>query len=370
MKTDEKISLLKTVDLLNFFDHSTLTKLTQNCREHSLEAGETLFSEGSIENAMYLILSGELVIIKGNKQIATLGPGFYLGEMSLIESKPRSASAKATQKTDLLEISEEHFNEYLASEPKALLSMMRTLSSRIRNDLDNAVKEMQKLSIFTHDIKNNMTPLGIAELGLEDLIEFLEGQNGQHSRKGLDEAKECFEVITAVREGVMSMLEASLNQVKKIKAPYVKEDSDLIEVIRDTVQGISCHKNLRGKTIHTDGELNELRCKINALDIKRVLQNLIINAGCVTEDNGEIRIAIGKKDNEIQVSIIDQGGGIPEEIQPFLLKESLTTKKDGNGLGLLSCKNIVQDSHQGKFWYDTEIGKGTVFHFTLPICPD
>jgi len=50
--------------------------------------------------------------------------------MSLIESKARSASARAQQTTLLIEINEEHFHTYLASEPQALLSIMRTLSKR------------------------------------------------------------------------------------------------------------------------------------------------------------------------------------------------------------------------------------------------
>ena len=66
------------------------------------------------------------------------------------------------------------------------------------------------------------------------------------------------------------------------------------------------------------------------------------------------------------VSVTDKGCGIPEEVQGYLFKDSLTTKSDGNGLGLLSCKGIIEENHQGKLWFETEVGKGTTFHFTLP----
>lgn len=105
-----------------------------HCREISLSPNEVLFNEDDLENAMYLILEGELDIYKGPKQIAVLEAGQYLGEMSLIESKARSASARAQKETLLMEINEEHFHTYLASEPQALLSIMRTLSSRVRGD--------------------------------------------------------------------------------------------------------------------------------------------------------------------------------------------------------------------------------------------
>ncbi|PIQ96358.1 MAG: hypothetical protein COV67_10000, partial [Nitrospinae bacterium CG11_big_fil_rev_8_21_14_0_20_56_8] len=193
MEIQEKLGILKNIDLLNFYDEETLRNLMEHCREVSLAPDDTLFDEGSPENAMYLILSGELIVSKGNKQIASLGPSQYLGEMSLIEAKPRSASARATKETILLEINEGQFNKYLASEPQALLAMMRTLSGRIRADLGNTVREMRNLSIFTHDIRNNMTPLGLAEMELMDLIEKLRGTQSDHkAREGLGEVEECF----------------------------------------------------------------------------------------------------------------------------------------------------------------------------------
>jgi signal transduction histidine kinase len=47
------------------------------------------------------------------------------------------------------------------------------------------------------------------------------------------------------------------------------------------------------------------------------------------------------------------------------LKETYTTKPDGNGFGLMSCKEIIEDLHQGKIFFESEEGKGTTFHFTI-----
>jgi len=102
MDKKQKIKLLQETDLLSFFDESTLSNLVEHCREISLAPGEVLFNEDDLENAMYLILEGELDVFKGPKQIALLGAGQYLGEMSLIESKARSASAKAEKQTLLM----------------------------------------------------------------------------------------------------------------------------------------------------------------------------------------------------------------------------------------------------------------------------
>lgn len=367
MDANRKIEILKTVDLFGVLNDQTLNQLCEDCKETALKPGETLFEEGTAETAMYLILSGELTVYKGIKPIATLGPGQYLGEMSLLESKPRSASAKAVGDVLLMEIPEEQFNKYLAVEPKSLISMVRTLSSRIRNDLQAMADDLQTANIFTHDMRNCLTPLGLVELYIEDLIGKFKGtREGQKPREGLEELEKIFEIMAVVRDNLTTMVNRSLRHARKAKVEYFKRKADIPKLVHETIEQIACHKYLKNKNVkvQAQGEIGEA-C-INSLDIKRVLQNLVINAGYVTEDNGAIEILVKNQDNKIQVSVIDHGCGIPKEIQPLLLKESLTTKEDGNGLGLLSCREIIEDRHQGKFWFESEVGKGATFHFTIP----
>jgi signal transduction histidine kinase len=367
MDKQRKIKLLKETDLLSFFDESTLSNLVDHCREISLEPGEVLFNEDDLENAMYLILDGELDVFKGPKQIAVLGSGQYLGEMSLIESKARSASAKAEKTTLLMEINEEHFHTYLASEPQALLSIMRTLSSRVRGDLDTMMKDMRKLSIFTHDIRNFLSTLGLAELTIEDSVELYEGtEPGHKKREGLEDMEKCQNVVETVRTNLMDLLDSSLNHIKKIKTEYVKSKKAIVPVIEETVEGLSTHAQLQDKDVKINPSGDSLEAVFYPLDIQRVLQNLIINAGYVTETGGMVEVGISRNNGFLQVSVTDKGAGIPEDIQNYLFKDTLTTKKDGNGLGLLSCKGIIEENHQGKLWFETKPGKGTTFHFTLP----
>lgn len=368
MDADQKTSLLKQTDLMYFFDASTLHQLAENCRELHLRENETLFKEGSLEIAMYIVLSGKIAISKGNKQITILESGQYLGEMSLIESKPRSASAKAIGDTILMEITEDQFNKYLASEPKALIAIMKTLSSRIRHDLEVMATDLRKLSIFTHDIKNCLTPLTLTELYLEDLLEKFEGTLSHHKkREGVEDLKKVHEVISGAKVSLVTLTNNSLNYSKKIKVDYIKNKTLIPSLIQKTVEGISCHKYLKGKTVKQHLENDILKSVLNALDIERVLQNLIINAGHATPENGTIEVAVKTSGKDLLFSVIDKGCGIPEEIKPYLFKDAVTTKTDGNGFGLLSCKEIVEERHQGRFWYESIAGQGTTFHFTVPI---
>ena len=120
---------------------------------------------------------------------------------------------------------------------------------------------------------------------------------------------------------------------KKIKVGYQKSPHNLMALIRETLERVACHKNLEQKNIKIEGFDKDAKWTVNFLEIIRVIQNTIINAGYVTEKGGTIKVDIKSKGESCQVSITDYGCGIPENIQPLLLKEPITTKgDDGNGL--------------------------------------
>ena len=368
MDIQKKIELLKQVDLFSFFEESRLKELCENCTEIVLEPNEILIHEGEQDNTMYLILEGQLSIFKGIKKVALLGPGKFLGEMSLIESKPRSATVKAKTEVLLMEIDEFHFKKYLAFESKALVVMVKTLSGRIRSDLDLMSGDMQKMNIFIHDMNNFLSLLEMGVMYLENLLGHFKDVNECHlTGEDIERIKKAFKLFSGSKEGLKTLISQSLNQAKQHKIDYDRSKYRIISLVQETVQELNCHDHLKGKDIHINAIGKIPAGFFNYLDIKRVLQNLLINAGFVTKDKGTIEIRIKKHKDAIMVSVIDEGCGISEKIMPYLYKHPITTKKEGNGLGLLSCKEIVEKNHRGRFWYDTEMGKGTAFHFTIPV---
>ncbi len=136
MHEAEKLEQLRAVDFLTFFSDETLEKLARSCEVITLSAHQGLFKEGDDSNAMYIILSGELLVYKKNKVIARRKPGQYIGEMGLIESKPRSATIRAETETQLLEITAEKFQKEFSSNSDSLLALLKTLSQRARTDMD------------------------------------------------------------------------------------------------------------------------------------------------------------------------------------------------------------------------------------------
>jgi signal transduction histidine kinase len=112
-------------------------------------------------------------------------------------------------------------------------------------------------------------------------------------------------------------------------------------------------------------------------DPNRLLQvviNLISNAVKFTSE-GTIRIHARREDDEVVVSVIDQGIGIAPKDQARVFEkfsqvgDSLTSKPKGTGLGLAISKQII-DRHSGKIWFESELDKGSTFSFSLPIMKD
>ena len=141
----EKIALLRRTRLLETLPEEQLKRLLGSCREVSLVPGEALCHEGEVGRAMYVVLSGNLVVSRGGKQVAVGRPGDCFGEMALLESRERSATLRALDDTLMIEIPESAFAEHLSSVPGPLLALLRVFSDRARHDLDSLVSANLKL---------------------------------------------------------------------------------------------------------------------------------------------------------------------------------------------------------------------------------
>ncbi|MEI6262372.1 MAG: ATP-binding protein, partial [Deltaproteobacteria bacterium] len=109
--------------------------------------------------------------------------------------------------------------------------------------------------------------------------------------------------------------------------------------------------------------------------IEQVINNLLSNAIKYSQPGTDITVRLLHENNEVIISVADQGPGIPEKEQHKLFhafgKTSVqpTSKKErSTGLGLLIVKKIME-AHGGRIWLLSEPGKGTEFFFSLPVMP-
>lgn len=96
------------------------------------QAGQTIFQEGEMGAAMYVVLEGEVELRISGNVVETLGPGEPFGEMALIDQAPRVATAIAKTPCRLLAISEKRFLFMVSAMPHFSLQIMRVMADRLR----------------------------------------------------------------------------------------------------------------------------------------------------------------------------------------------------------------------------------------------
>jgi two-component system sensor histidine kinase VicK len=110
----------------------------------------------------------------------------------------------------------------------------------------------------------------------------------------------------------------------------------------------------------------------NRDQIEQVLVNIVSNAIKYTQAGGEIAVSLQVQEHAVAVAVQDNGIGIPEEDLPRIFERFYRVDKarsrqlGGTGLGLSIAQQIIE-GHQGRIWIESELGKGTLVTFTLPI---
>jgi diguanylate cyclase (GGDEF)-like protein len=145
MELSDQLVLLRRTGLLAPLTEPELSALVAACPERALAPGQALCHEGEEGHAMYVVLSGNVVVSKAGKQVAVGRPGDCFGEMALIERRERSATLRALDDTLVLEIPESVFRERLSGNPAVLMALLRVFSERSRHDLDGLVSANLKL---------------------------------------------------------------------------------------------------------------------------------------------------------------------------------------------------------------------------------
>jgi CRP-like cAMP-binding protein len=123
----------------------------------SFNDGDIIFAEGDQSREMYVVVEGEVAVSKksnkGEVTLAVLQRGDFVGEMSLLESLPRSATARARGKTKLLAIQPGGFLLKIRRDPTFAFEMLQTLSRRIRVTNEQLMKELGRTGSNSESIK-------------------------------------------------------------------------------------------------------------------------------------------------------------------------------------------------------------------------
>ena len=126
------IFILRGIPLFENLGNDELRLIARLLTKESYPKGACVFREGDAGDTMYLVESGQLSVIGPDSQtIAKIGPGDFVGEISLLLAQPRTASLKVNIDAEMWALRKKDFDEMLATRPSIGLEMMRELSQRL-----------------------------------------------------------------------------------------------------------------------------------------------------------------------------------------------------------------------------------------------
>jgi K+-sensing histidine kinase KdpD len=229
-----------------------------------------------------------------------------------------------------------------------------------------ALREMDKmrtelLANVSHELRTPLAAIkGFASSLLQPDINFDDETRQSFIRTIDSEADRLSHLIDDLL--LMSRIEAGVFRVKKERYEIV----EIIDSIKDRLYNIAVKHNLK---LNIPAELPPLN--IDGYRIGEVITNLVENAVKYSPQSSDIEVEIKRQGDCILTEITDQGSGIPKKFQPFIFDRfnqlaGKNGQRKGTGLGLCICRGIVE-SHGGKIWVQSELGKGAKFSFSLPI---
>jgi signal transduction histidine kinase/predicted CoA-binding protein len=197
---------LKKIPLFESLPEEDLDRLCQMVTEVHLRAGDELFAEGSPGDQAYVIMDGQIEILKAAEGrtilLAVRQPGEVIGEMSLIEAAPRFASGRARTDSVLLAISHAQLNELLNTSPSAARAMLHTFTARLRSSeiMLRESEKMAQLGTMTAGIAHELNnPAAAAQRGAGQLMATMSQlQLSQRALSQLNLSKEQWEALTAL----------------------------------------------------------------------------------------------------------------------------------------------------------------------------
>ena len=232
-------------------------------------------------------------------------------------------------------------------------------NARLYDERQAAVRAREELiAIVSHDLKNPLNAIELRELQLA---------RGQADPRLIAHAQSVRRSVMMMQRMIRDLLDSANLDHGHLRLEI--EPHDLCELVDDVVEVLT--------PIASDRDV-QIKVHIPALgprrfDRERILQtiyNLAGNAVKFTPDGGAVTIGAELHDGELAVSVADTGPGIAPEALPKIFDRYFTTAKghEGTGLGLYIARGVVE-AHGGRICVESTLGKGSVFHFTLPAQP-
>lgn len=382
------LDYLRNIYFFNSMPEDALVKIRDLCTERRFEKDDILFFEDMPGDSFFIVSEGELEVWKRYGQsdsvlLSVIGPGHALGEMALIDERPRSATVRVRSPVRAYAIQASDFTSLMLTDAAICVSLLRAVTMMVRRsndahildldrqnrELSRAYTELQALqdelvsrerlsvigkfsSLILHDIRNPLS-------ALKSRIELLR-QNWQ-DRAYFDES------LTKINADIsrMEMLAAefldyargdirlnmSISSIDDLLGRFSESMSQRLE--KAAVALTLCNEVSRPVILDTDR-------------ILRVLINAGENACKAMPSGGKLAITVRVEDEKLIIVVRDTGCGMSPEVLAHIFEPFFTCSAGGTGLGMIIIKSIV-DAHHGEVTVDSKEGVGTVVSIFLPL---
>jgi hypothetical protein len=243
---------------------------------------------------------------------------------------------------------------------------------KLRRAQDDLVRSEKLASMgrlvagIAHEINNPVNAVINTLAPLEEAIKAMAGErDGDAASRGAGEAQEMLRVVQRGAARTKAIVQALHNysrgdEQRPRELVIARSVDDTLDLLRHRLRNISVEKQIDP----------DLRLHGFPGQIDQVFMNLISNAAQALggrDSGGTIRIAAHKRADDVEITVADDGPGIPADVIPKIFDPFFTTKDVGEGSGLgLSIVHGIVDRHGGRITVQSQVGEGTTFRIVLP----
>jgi signal transduction histidine kinase len=379
-----KVDFLKSVPLLLGLPDGALAKLARAAREQRYAPGEVIVREGAPDNVLFIIKSGSVDILKGHdtpyqEKIAERRSRDVIGEMSLLEQKPRFATVVAREPLVVLSIAYRPFVEVASEHPIVLGRLGTIMSGKTRQAGEDLYKELLRrqrevselanlqkafLSVVSHELK---TPVANLLLSLEVLRRVDPHSLSRQQLRGrfIDFNRN----VQLLKQRIDSLVDyATLigNQ-----GEMFRQQVDFAALARQTVRNFEPRAAEATVKLEQKIVAEPLPLWGDRRRLADAMSHLLDNAIKFNRPGGLVVVMVWEEGDVARYEVADTGVGIPadrlEQLwEPFTqMADALKRGVEGLGLGLALTRYIVR-AHGGEVWAESEEGRGSKFGFWIP----
>jgi nitrogen fixation/metabolism regulation signal transduction histidine kinase len=295
-------------------------------------------------NAFIFLIAGVVALFITNRVTRSF---------SLISEKMKEVNLGKTNE-EIIWNRDDEIGELVTEYNKMVNKLEDSASILAKSEREGAWREMARQ--VAHEIKNPLTPM---KLSIQFLQRSIDNNSGNVKELTTSVAKTLIEQIDHLSKIAFDFSQfANIGNTKP-------ETFDLKEVLLPLVE---LYRMNEKADISINGLDTEILLYTDKTQMNRLFTNLFQNAleANTFNQKSKIEINVLKGSGIVQISIKDNGEGIPEEMQAHIFSPNFTTKTSGTGLGLAMCKGIVEKA-KGKIWFKTGLGNGATFFVDLPV---